>query len=110
MFRVYVLEYKLIPPQHFLYEMSLLELYMLNDNFKYINKDEWERFRLGVYILKQDGVIKKGLDIKKWMPFEWEQFKGSTKADKKMVDWWNKNKNKLAQQKTLSVRLAKERK
>lgn len=74
--------------------MTRNELVLIYDNLAHVNRDEWERLRLQTYLLKQNGYIKKNVDIKKFMPFEWEQFKGSTKADPKMIEWWENMKKK----------------
>ena len=73
--------------------MTLFELHTINENNSFINRDEWERLRLQTYLLKQQGYVRKNLSEKEFMPFEYEKFKGSTEADPKMIEWWNKVKD-----------------
>ena len=74
--------------------MDSVEFRGLCDNLEYINKDEWERMRLQTFILKQNGYLKKNCKIKDFIPFSWEQFKGSTEVDPNMLKWWKKLKTK----------------
>ncbi len=74
--------------------MDMVEFNSLVDNIEYVDRNEWERMRLQTWLLKQNGYLKKSVKLKEYIPFSWEQFKGSTEVDKNMLKWWKNLKNK----------------
>ena len=70
--------------------MSVFELHTLIDFSAYFGSVEMERLRLQIWLLKQNGYYRKSVKLKDVFKLPFEDIKPKTKADKKMIDWFER--------------------
>ena len=93
MCNILVFQYKLISYEYFNDQMSFYEVNDLMEGIDYVDRVSWEQTRLLGY-LSMTPHCKK-LDIKKILPFRWDENDNDTSQDGKITTISNEEIEKL---------------
>ena len=93
MCNILVFQYKLISYEYFNDQMSFYEVNDLMEGIDYVDRVSWEQTRVLGYLSMAPHCKK--LDMKKILPFKWDEDDNNTSQEKKVTSISNEDIEKL---------------